>query len=197
MLNRLQKRVDVMMVEIPKERYIKNIGIRPHNLPYSQLIERIQSNEGNGQHGVLMLKPGCFLVDGRSTSIQNQTEELISSSGLDVVATSCVALTREQIHKLYPNVFGSDVTAITDRLDDLRILLEDYLSDCVFAYLVHGEDAPNKLKTIKVILRQNADHVGNWDIENLVHVPDQGNLTQDMDILFNNGCSACLMHKNE
>ena len=31
---------------------------------------------------ILMLKPGCFLVDGRSTSIQDQTEELISSSGL-------------------------------------------------------------------------------------------------------------------
>lgn len=186
-----------MTIEISKERYIKNIGIRPHNLPYSQLTEIMQRNEGNGQHGVLMLKPGCFLVDGRSTSIQDQTEELISSSGLDVVATSCVALTREQVRKLYPNIFGSDVTAITDRLDDLRILLEDYLLDCVFAYLVHGKDAPNKLKTIKVILRQNVNRVGNWDVENLVHTPNQENLAQDIDILFNNGCSACLMRKNE
>lgn len=186
-----------MTVEIPKERLIKNIGIRPHNLPYSQLIEIMQSNEENGQYGVLMLKPGCFLVDGQSTSIQDKTEDLISSSSLNVVATSCVALTREQVHKLYPNIFGSDVTAITDRLDDLRILLEDYLSDCVFAYLVHGEDALNKLKTVRIILRKNVDHVGNWDVENLVHVPNQRNLAQDIDILFNNACSACLIHENE
>ena len=64
--------------------------------------------------------------------------------------------------------------AITDRLDDLRILLEDYLLDCVFAYLVHGKDAPNKLKTIKKLFsEQNVNRVGNWDVENLVHTPNQ------------------------
>lgn len=179
-----------MMAEILRERQIKDIGTRPHNLPYSKIVEIIQNNEGGGQYGVLMLKPGCFSVDNMVTPTQDKTEELFSSNNLNVIATSCVTLTIEQVHSLYPNIFGSDVEATTDRLGGLRVLLEDYLSDCVFTYLVYGEGALDKLGTIKKVLRQDVDHVGNWDVNNLVHVSNRKNLAQDISILFNHSDSS-------
>lgn len=187
-----------MGIEIPKERQIKNLGTRLHNMPYSQLVEKTQSNEGAGQYGVIMLKPGCFSVDNQITPIQDQTEELFVDNKLNVVATSCINLTKEQVHELYLNIFGSDITAITGRLDELRVLLEDYLSDCVFTYLVYGEDSQNKLETIKIILRERVAHVGNWDINNWIHVPTRDSVIQDIEILFNHpNCSVCLKLKNE
>ena len=186
-----------MNIEIPKERQIKNIGPRPHNLPYCQLCEITSSSEGKSQLGVLMLKPGCFSVYGR-TSIQDYAEELISSWNLDVVSTSCVPLSREQIHRIYPSIFGANTAAATDRLVDLRVLLESYLSDCVFTYLVSGEDTQRKLVTIKGIVRQGVERVGNWDVHNRVHVPDKEELSQDVDILFNHpNCVVCSRHQNE
>ncbi len=187
-----------MSIEIPKERQIKNLGTRPHNIPYSQLVEKMQNNEGVGQYGVIMLKPGCFSVDNKITSIQDQTEGLFADNNLNVVATSCINLTKEQIHELYPGIFGSNVAAITDRLDELRVLLDDYLSDCVFTYLVYGENFQGKLETIKKILRKRIARVGNWDVNNWIHVPTQKNITQDIEILFNHpNCSICPKLKNE
>lgn len=186
-----------MSVEIPRERQIKNIGMRPHNLPYSQIVEIMQGNTDDGKLGVLMLKPGCFSISGHS-STQEQTEELISSHKLDVVATSCTVLTREQIHGIYPNIFGPTVVALTDRLDELRILMEDYLSNCVFTYLVYGDNSLNGLIAIKRILRQNTIRAGNWDVHNLVHVPNQEDLIQNRDVLFNHvNCSVCSINEND
>lgn len=186
-----------MSVEIPRERQIKNIGTRPHNLPYSQIVEMTLDNIDDGRLSVLMLKPGCFSINGHSL-IQEQTEELISSHKLDVVATSCTVLSREQIHRIYPNIFGSNVVTLTDRLDELRILMEDYLSSCVFTYLVYGNNSLNELIAIKKILRQNIVHEGNWDVHNRVHVPNQEDLIQNRDILFNhNNCSVCSINKND
>lgn len=173
------------MKEILRERQIKDIGTRPHNLPHAEIVEIISNNESEEQYGVLMLKPGCFSVDSTGTPIQDKTEELLSLNNLDVIATSCVRLNKEQVHQLYPHIFGPEVEAITDRLEELRVLLENYLSDRVFTYLVRGKDALDKLETIKRVLRQDVDHVGNWDVNNLVHVPDRENLAQNINILFN------------
>ena len=175
------------MKETLKERQIKDINKRPHNLPYTEIVEMIRNTEGNEQCGVLMLKPGCFSVDGACTPTQDKTEQLFSSKNLNVIATSCVTLTREQVHLLYPNIFSPEVKAITGRLDELRVLLEDYLSDQVFTYLVRGGGVLDKLDSIKKVLRQDVDHVGDWDVNNLVHVPRRENLAQDISILFNRG----------
>jgi hypothetical protein len=172
------------MKEAISERQLKGIDIRPHNLPYAEIVDMIQGTEGNKQCGVLMLKPGCFSTGGAGKPIQGKTEELFSLNNLDVIATSCVKLTREQVHQLYPNIFSSDVESITGRLDELRILLEDYLSDYVFTYLVQGDSALDKLASIKKVLRENLEHVGNWDVNNLVHVPNEKYLAQDIEILF-------------
>lgn len=181
-----------MTVEVPKERQIKDNGTSPHNLPYSRLLERMQGKEEIEQHGVLMLKPGCFSVDNENTPVQDQTENLFSSHDLDIIATSCITLSRNQIHQLYPNIFELSVKPRTSRLAELRPLLEDYLSDCVFAYLVRGEKAQEKLQSIKEILRQDVEHVGNWDVENRVHVPGEENLNKTISLLFNHeNCSIC------
>ena len=123
-----------MTAEVPRERLIKNIGMRPHNLSDSQL-QVLLFDVSKDQLGILMLKPGCFSVAGR-TLIQEKTEDLISSYNLDVIATSCTVLTREQVHQLYPNIYGPDVVAQNARLGELRILMEDYLANCVFTYSV-------------------------------------------------------------
>lgn len=185
-----------MSTEIPKKSQIKDNGVRPHNLPYSRLEERMQGKERAGEHGVLMLKPGCFSINTESNPVQKQTEELISSYNLDVVATSCSALTKEQTHQLYPNIFGQSFKPKTPRLAKLRPLLEEYLSDCVFAYLVYGENALQRLGLIKETLRQDLEKVGNWDVENRVHVPDEGNLDQAISLLFDHeSCSVCTKYE--
>lgn len=178
------------MKETLRERQIKSIGTRLHNLPYTEIVEILQSNEGNEQYCVLMLKPGCFSIDSTGTPTQDKTEELFSTNNLNVIATSCVKLTKEQVHQLYPNIFGADVEAITDRLDKLRVLLEDYLSDHVFTYLIRGDSALDKLDSIKKVLRKDVEHVGNWDVNNLVHVPIRENIDQDINILFNRSKSS-------
>lgn len=178
------------MKETLRERQIKSIGTRPHNLSCTEIVEILQNNEGNKQYGVLMLKPGCFSVDRTSTPTQDKTEELFLINNLNVIATSCVKLTKKQVHQLYPNIFGADVEAITDRLDELRVLMEDYLSDHVFTYLVCGDGALDKLDSIKKVLRKDVGHVGNWDVSNLAHVPIRENVDQDINILFNHSESS-------
>lgn len=186
----------IVSVEVPKERQIKDIGARPHNLPGSRLAEKMQAKERAEQLGVLMLKPGCFSTNTESNPVQEQTEKLLSSHNLDVLATSCVALTRDQIHQLYPNIFGQNIKPKTFRLSELRLLLEEYLSDCVFAYLVHGNNVQQRLELIKETLRQDVEKVGNWDVENRVHVPEEENLDQVISLLFyHESCSVCI--KNE
>jgi len=186
-----------MTAEVPKERLIKNIGIRPHNLSDSQLQDLLPSSDIEDRLGILMLKPGCFSVASR-TSIQDKAEYLLSSFDLDVIATSCTVLTREQVHRLYPNIYGPDVVAQNARLEELRVLMEDYLANCVFTYLVYGNNSLSELKTIKKLLRQDVTKVGNWDVYNRVHVPDQGDLDQNRDILFNHiNCAKCLRQDND
>lgn len=186
-----------MKSEIPKTRTLKNIGVRPHNLPFSQLQMTTEDQGKKGQLGVLMLKPGCFSVEGRTT-IQDNAEELMSNQNLDVISTSCVLLDRNQIHQLYPNIFGESVVASTGRLGDLRVLLEDYLSDCVFSYLVSGENTQQKLDSVKRVMRQQVEHVGNWDVHNHVHVPDSSDMPKNLDLLFNHPvCRVCSRHQNE
>lgn len=182
-----------MTAESIRLRNIKNLGPRPHNLPYSQVIEAIKNNENGGQYGVLMLKPECFLIGDQNTSIQDQVEDLLSANNLNVVVTACRPISKEQVHLLYPNIFGSDVAATSDRLGELRVLLEEYLSNCVFTYLVQGENTQRKLEDIKRVIRQGVARVGNWDVTNRIHVPDQEELTRDINILFShNGCGTCL-----
>ncbi len=187
----------IMTAEVPKERLIKNIGIRPHNLSGSQLQDLLPDSDSEDRLGILMLKPGCFSVAGR-TSIQDKTEDLLSSFNLDVIATSCTVLTREQVHRLYPNIYDPDVVAQSARLGELRILMEDYLSNCVFTYMVYGDNSLNELKKIKRLLRQDVIKVGNWDVHNRVHVPEQSDLDQNTDILFNHiNCAKCLRQDND
>ncbi len=186
-----------MTAEVPKERLIKNIGIRPHNLSDSQLKVLLPGESDKGQLGILMLKPGCFSAVGR-TSIQDKTEEYLSSFNLDVIATSCTVLTRDQVHRLYPHIFSTDVVAQSDRFGELRILMEEYLTNCVFTYLIYGENSIDELKKIKRLLRQDVVKVGNWDVYNRVHVPELNDLNQNKNILFDHiNCAKCSKQEND
>ena len=184
-----------MKSEIPQKRNIISIGERPHNLPFPRLNRIIY--DSNRELGILMLKPGCFSVEG-STPIQDNAEKLISSQNLDVISTSCILLGKKEVHQLYPNIFGDNADASTGRLADLRVLLDDYLSDCVFSYLVSGENVQNKLESTKRTMRTAVEHVGNWDVYNHVHVPDTNEMPQNLDLLFNHPiCRVCIRHQNE
>lgn len=184
-----------MSREILRERFIEDIGVRPHNLSHSQIVGKIK-NTKNEQFGVLMLKPDCFSIEKPSTPPQKKVEKLINSSYLDVLTTTCTILNEEQLHLLYPDIFDSNVIANSDKLEELRQSLEEYMTEkCIISYLVSGKDVSVKLEVIKHYIRKDLGYIkGSINVHNYIHVPEQEELIQDINILFkDNNCSDCLL----
>jgi len=166
-------------------RVVKNIGLRPYNLPLERTREIALAQDDINRLGILVMKPGYFSPDPVGLPIQHKVEGLITSSQLDILATSCVSLSTEQVHTLYPDIFGAHVVDRTGTLGELQLALEDYMSDYVFSYLVNGVEALTKLGIIKNAVRLSTGYVkGSIKVRNAVHVSDREDLIHSLEVLF-------------
>lgn len=178
-----------MATEVYRHREIKNIGLRPYNPPpemVSQQIRAAREKDSQGELGVFLLKPGYFSLDSKQpSSFQDTVEGLITAGNLDIIATSCVQLTTDKVHDLYPFIFGPGERPIPDFVLKLRADLESYMSDYVFSYLVFGPEAHRKLEIIKRALRNNLGYFkGSLNVKNAVHVAEREEIGRDLRILF-------------
>ena len=174
-------------MEIDRYRPIQNLGMRPYNASIETVSQEIKATcEKKGELSVFLLKPGYFSLDHCQQSLfQSTVEGLITASGLDIITTSCIALTTEQIHGLYPFIFGPGETPVPDFVLKLREDLESYMSDYVFSYLVFGEDAQYKLEKIKKALRDSIGCVkGSLNVKNAIHLAEKNDAAKDIEILF-------------
>ena len=186
-----------MSLEISKSRLIKNVGLKPHNLPPSEIHKKIDEVRAGEELGILVLKPGSFSIDHQYSPLQDRVEGLLSASGLNVIATSCVNLAKAHVHQLYPDIFNPIAVADSIKIERLRTDLETYMADCVFSYLLRGNDTMNKIGIIKRSLRKSMGYAnGSINVRNAIHVPDSENLYTDIDILFAcNNCQVCPKNK--